>query len=118
MFTFVSNGKFPFWKPSILILSEFSFESNRIEENSTVEKSESFVPFFGSEKKEDKKSSTLRIIPNVADIESEPSSFTTLTPPQDDTPKTQSKDLLVCEQCGAILFADYAFCNKCGNKLS
>jgi small GTP-binding protein len=96
----------------------FQTLTHKTEENSMTEKSESFVPFIGTEKKEDKKSSTLRIIPNVADIEPEPSGFTALTPPQEDTPKAQSKDLLVCEQCGAILSADYAFCNKCGNKLS
>jgi hypothetical protein len=96
----------------------FQTLTHKTEEDSTIEKYESFVPFIGTEKKEDKKSSTLRIIPNIADIEPEPSSFATLTPPQEDTPKAQSKDLLVCEQCGAILSADYAFCNKCGNKLS
>lgn len=89
----------------------------RAEEDTIPEKTEAFIPFVGTEKKEDKKS-TLRIIPNVADIESETSSFTSFTTPQTEPPKSQSQDLLVCEQCGAVLSADYAFCNKCGNKLT
>ncbi|MFX0176869.1 MAG: hypothetical protein ACFE85_11625, partial [Candidatus Hodarchaeota archaeon] len=65
-------------------------------------------------------SSTLRIIPNVADIESESIYFTVIkptTPTKKKGEKAKSTDLIICEQCGAILSSDYAFCNKCGNKL-
>ena len=84
--------------------------------------SESFVPFISPTGKQRKKeeSSSLRIIPNVADIESEPSSFTVIKkgPEQELKQESKSKDFLICDQCGAILSSDYAFCNKCGNKLS
>ncbi|MFX1258519.1 MAG: zinc-ribbon domain-containing protein, partial [Promethearchaeota archaeon] len=61
-----------------------------------------------------------RIIPNVADLESQASGFTPIqsTPSVQKTQKEPlKKEILVCKQCGAILSADYAFCNKCGNKL-
>ncbi|GAH76348.1 unnamed protein product, partial [marine sediment metagenome] len=57
---------------------------------------------------------------NVADIEADSSTFTAFTsiqPIQEEKPKSKSSDLLVCEQCGTILSSNYAFCNKCGNKL-
>jgi hypothetical protein len=100
------------------VSSLFQTLTQRTDDIDTIEKSDVFVPFISAEKKEDKKVSTLRIIPNVADIESESTGFTALTPPESEVQKTQSKDLLICEQCGAILSADYAFCNKCGNKLN
>jgi small GTP-binding protein len=82
----------------------------------------SFVPFISpAEKKHNKEeSSSLRIIPNVADIESEPSSFTVIrkSPEQELNQESKPKDFLICDQCGATLSSDYAFCNKCGNKLS
>jgi len=84
------------------------------------EESTPFVSFPASEKPKQEESSTLRIIPNVADIDTEFNSFTVITsnsePIVDEEPKT--KDFLTCSQCGAILSSDYAFCNKCGNKLS
>ena len=75
------------------------------------------IPFIAATKEtKEPSSSKLRIIPNIADIEREP-----ISPPQpemfSDNVKPNSKDLLICEQCGAILSADYAFCNKCGHKL-
>ena len=84
--------------------------------------SDSFVPFISPTEKQMNKeqSSSLRIIPNVADIESEPSSFTVIrkSPEQELKQESKSGDLLICDQCGATLSSDYAFCNKCGNKLS
>jgi small GTP-binding protein len=89
-------------------------------EPSTTEESIPFMPFSGSGKTKEEGASKLRIIPNVADIETESSGFTAFTPTQPiekEKPKLISKDLLICEQCGSILSSDYAFCNKCGNKL-
>jgi small GTP-binding protein len=84
--------------------------------------SDSFVPFSSPADKQETKegSSSLRIIPNVADIESEPSSFTVIrkSPDQELKQESKPKDFLICDQCGATLSSDYAFCNKCGNKLS
>ncbi len=89
-------------------------------QDSALEEGVPFMPFTGSSKTEEKGASKLRIIPNVADIETESSGFTSFTPSQpieQEKLKTKSKDLLICEQCGSILSSDYAFCNKCGNKL-
>ena len=84
--------------------------------------SASLVPFISPAEKTQSKeeSSSLRIIPNVADIESEPSSFTVIrkSPKQELKQDSKSKDFLICDQCGATLSSDYTFCNKCGNKLS
>jgi len=79
-----------------------------------------FMPFGGESKTKEEGKSKLRIIPNVADIETDSSTFTAFTPIQpiqEEKPKPKSSDLLVCEQCGSILSSDYAFCNKCGNEL-
>jgi small GTP-binding protein len=86
-----------------------------------------FIPFVESEKAEKEEASTLKIIPNVADIEpstgpvfaSEPASsgvsnFPTYQPPAQ---KKKKKEIIICKQCGAVLSSDYAFCNKCGGKL-
>ncbi|MBY9017288.1 MAG: GTP-binding protein [Candidatus Lokiarchaeota archaeon] len=85
-----------------------------------IEESAPFVSFAASEEPKTEESSTLRIIPNVADIEPESNSFTVITssskPSIDEEPKP--KDFLTCSQCGAILSSDYDFCNKCGNKLT
>ncbi len=100
--------------------SLFQTLSQRLDESTQDIISDTFVPFTGEEGASKEKSSTLRIIPNVADIENEPSSFTAFTPTQTDTIESKeqkSKELLVCKQCGAILSSDYAFCNKCGSKL-
>ncbi|MFX1454211.1 MAG: GTP-binding protein [Promethearchaeota archaeon] len=76
--------------------------------------STSFVPFSKTVEPQKQKKSTLRIIPNAADIEAKPSSF---TPIQSPTPSSVKKDLIICKNCGAMLSSDYAFCNKCGSKL-
>jgi len=79
-----------------------------------------FMPFGGESKTKEEGKSKLRIIPNVADIEADSSTFTAFTPIQpiqEEKPKPKSSDLLVCEQCGSILSSDYTFCNKCGNEL-
>ncbi len=85
-----------------------------------IEESASFVSFTASEEPKVEESSTLRIIPNIADIEPESNSFTVITssskPSIDEEPKP--KDFLICSQCGATLSSDYDFCNKCGNKLT
>jgi hypothetical protein len=86
----------------------------------TASQSVPFIPFTGESKTKEEGKSKLRIIPNVADIEADTSTFTAVTPTQpiqEEKPKSRSSDLLVCEQCGTILSSDYAFCNKCGNKL-
>jgi len=99
--------------------SLFQTLTQKFEENS-IGQSTSFIPFNAIKKSEEEEKSKLRIIPNVADIESEPSKFKAIASTlnvQDEKKEPKSKDLLVCEQCGAILSSDYAFCNKCGNKL-
>lgn len=81
---------------------------------------DTFIPFVRSEETSKEESSTLRIIPNVTDIENETSSFTVFAPAETENKQTEpekSKELLVCKQCGATLSSDYAFCNKCGSKL-
>jgi len=89
-------------------------------EHDNIGESAPFVSFAASEERKVEESSTLRIIPNVVDIEPETKSFTVITsntePSTDEEPK--SKDFLTCSQCGAKLSSDYAFCNKCGNKLT
>ncbi|MHA1459932.1 MAG: GTP-binding protein [Promethearchaeota archaeon] len=89
-------------------------------EDSTDDQSVPFMPFTGESKTKEEGKSKLRIIPNIADIEADSSTFTAFTstqPIREEKPEPKSKDLLVCEQCGSILSSDYAFCNKCGNKL-
>ncbi|MFX0008810.1 MAG: hypothetical protein ACFE9R_00730, partial [Candidatus Hermodarchaeota archaeon] len=86
----------------------------------TAEESVPFIPFTGKSKTKEEGTSKLRIIPNVADIDTSSNSFTAFPssqPIQEEKPKSKTKDLLICEQCGSILSADYTFCNKCGNKL-
>jgi RNA polymerase subunit RPABC4/transcription elongation factor Spt4 len=79
-----------------------------------------FMPFVEESKTKKGGISKLRIIPNVADIGADSSTFTEFTsikPNQEEKPKPKSSDLLACEHCGTILSSDFAFCNKCGNKL-
>ncbi|MHA1193647.1 MAG: GTP-binding protein [Promethearchaeota archaeon] len=101
--------------PSLFQALTQKTEQVKIEEESTP-----FVSFVASEEPKTEESSTLRIIPNVADIEPESNSFTVITssskPSIEEEPKP--KDFLTCSQCGAILSSDYDFCNKCGNKLT
>ncbi|MHA1533096.1 MAG: GTP-binding protein [Promethearchaeota archaeon] len=85
-----------------------------------AESSTSFVPFAATKSVDEEEKSKLRIIPNVADIDSNFTSFTTITSShsvQEENEKEKKKDLLICEQCGTMLSSDYAYCNKCGNKL-
>ena len=75
-------------------------------------KSSPFVPFMASGKSEAEEKSSLRIIPNVEDIDS--GTFT----PSPEPPKGKKKrEIRICQQCGAMLSSDYSFCNKCGAKL-
>ncbi|MFX1494722.1 MAG: GTP-binding protein [Promethearchaeota archaeon] len=83
-----------------------------IEETSTT-----VLPFVATKKIETEEPSKLRIIPNVEDIEAQPSGFMQITPPSNKLQKEITQELLICKQCGARLSADYAYCNKCGSKL-
>jgi len=99
--------------------SLFQALTQRFEETETKE-STHFIPFLGPKETKTEESSTLRIIPNVNDIENAPSDFTVITATpsaKEKEVKAKSTDLIICEQCGAILSSDYAFCNKCGSKL-
>ncbi|MHA2179883.1 MAG: GTP-binding protein [Promethearchaeota archaeon] len=79
--------------------------------------SSSFIPFSNKGETQNQEKSKLRIIPNAADIETKPSSFT----PIQSIPQTQDssnkKELIICKNCGAMLSSDYTFCNKCGSQL-
>ena len=88
-----------------------------------------FVPFSALDDNVRTEPSSLRIIPNVADLNNE--SFKAQEIPNEPTiPEFTSKteireqpqipgksDLTKCSYCGAMLSSDYAFCNKCGAKL-
>lgn len=88
-------------------------------EQVNIEESAPFVSFAASKESKIEESSTLRIIPNVADIQPESNSFTVITSTPEPSIKEEPKpkEFLTCSQCGAVLSSDYAFCNKCGNKL-
>ncbi|MHA1931418.1 MAG: GTP-binding protein [Promethearchaeota archaeon] len=82
--------------------------------------SSSFIPFSNKEDTQSQEKSKLRIIPNAADIETKPSSFTPIQSiPQTRSKSTSSnkKELIICKNCGAMLSSDYTFCNKCGSQL-
>jgi len=105
--------------PSSVQSSLFQTLTQRTEEI-TEESSASFVPFTATKTAEEEEKSKLRIIPNVADIDNGFTSFTAITSShsvQEEKQKETKKDLLICEQCGTTLSSDYAYCNKCGNKL-
>jgi small GTP-binding protein len=75
-----------------------------------------FIPFVATKKPKEQESSKLKVIPDVADLEiikNEPPK----KPIQKDVQKTPGKEIIICKQCGAILSSDYAYCNKCGQKL-
>jgi len=88
-----------------------------------------FVPFTALDDNVAPDSSTLRIIPNVADlnnksfkaqeITNEPTipEFTSKAVIPEQPQVSEKKDFTKCSYCGAILSSDYAFCNKCGAKL-
>ena len=100
-------------------------------EQPTTSESASFIPFSATESSDKQEPSSLRIIPNVADIEKDssqaplPEFFDTSSQPtipeiptfQREVPSTRKKDVIICPYCGAMLSSDYAFCNKCGAKL-
>jgi len=99
--------------------SLFQTLTQKTEENSE-ESSVSFVPFTATKKVDEEEKSKLRIIPNVADIDRNFTSFTAITSShsvQGEKQEEKKKDLIICEQCGTTLSSDYAYCNKCGNKL-
>ena len=99
--------------------SLFQTLSQRTEEL-PEESSVSYVPFAATKKVDGEEKSKLRIIPNVADIDRNFTSFTAITSShsvQEEKQKETKSDLLICEQCGTTLSSDYAYCNKCGNKL-
>ena len=81
---------------------------------------EAFVPFIAGKDSETQETSKLRIIPNVSDLESKPTTFfptQTSAPAQPTIPEPSGKEIIICKQCGAILSSDYTFCNKCGSQL-
>ncbi len=105
--------------PSSESSSLFQTLTQRTEEIAE-ESSAPFAPFTDTKRIDEEEKSKLRIIPNIADIDSNFTSFTAITSShsvQEEKQKEKKKDLLICEQCGTILSSDYAFCNKCGNKL-
>ncbi|TXT58975.1 MAG: Small GTP-binding domain protein [Promethearchaeota archaeon] len=63
------------------------------------------------------KKSTLRIIPNVEDMEQEKTDVSASSSERTQEQKHRDTDIIICPQCGAMLSSDYAFCNKCGAKL-
>ena len=99
--------------------SLFQTLTQRTEEISE-ENNPTFIPFTATKRVDEEEKSKLRIIPNVADLDSNFTSFTAITSSnsvQEEKQVEKKNDLLVCEQCGTILSSDYAYCNKCGNKL-
>ncbi len=105
--------------PSSETSSLFQALTKRTEEI-PAESSASLFPFTATKRVDEEEKSKLRIIPNVADIDSNFTSFTAITSShsvQEEKQKEKKKDLLICEQCGTMLSSDYAYCNKCGNKL-
>jgi len=91
-------------------------------EHLTTSQSAFFMPFTGESKTKEEGKSKLRIIPNVADIDiyfTPPgcAAITSIHPVQEEKQNGKKKELIKCDQCGFILSSDYAFCNKCGNKL-
>jgi small GTP-binding protein len=76
-----------------------------------------FMPFTPKVEDDSQETSTLRIIPNVADVQSKTASFTPTQPMQPATPTSAEKEIIICKACGAILSSDYQFCNKCGSQL-
>ncbi len=81
-------------------------------------KPSAFVPFMAAEKSPATETSKLRIIPNVADIDSGTFSPIPSSPVEDTSSKKEKRrEIRICQQCGAMLSSDYAFCNKCGAKL-
>ncbi|MFW9771479.1 MAG: GTP-binding protein [Candidatus Thorarchaeota archaeon] len=85
----------------------------------TEEKTITSPPFVATKKLESEETSKLRIIPNIAETETQPIGFMPITPSfsEKQNEPSKSQELLVCKQCGAVLSSDYAFCNKCGSKL-
>jgi len=86
-------------------------------EESDQAKTSTFIPFGAIKKSEIQESSKLRIIPNIADIESTTPATPVVPIKQKKDQQPASKEIIICKQCGAILSSDYAFCNKCGTKL-
>jgi small GTP-binding protein len=95
-----------------------------------------FVPFGATDTPDKQEASNLRIIPNVADFESktlsnasQPASFKSSAEPsvpetstipaiKRDDQSSRKKDIVICPYCGAMISSEYAFCNKCGAKIS
>jgi small GTP-binding protein len=82
-----------------------------------TEKTTTFMPFTAKTESASQKTSTLRIIPNVSDIEPKPASFSPMKPAKPEVTKDAGKEIIICKQCGAMLSSDYQFCNKCGSQL-
>ncbi len=76
-----------------------------------------FMPFTPKKNDEPQEVSTLRIIPNVSDIEQKLTTFNPTKSVKVSTSKSSKTEIIVCKECGAILSSDYQFCNKCGSQL-
>lgn len=96
--------------------SLFQALTQKVEESEKIKPAE-FIPFAATKKSDVQQSSKLRIIPNVADIESTTPATRAIPINQKKEQQPASKEIIICKQCGAILSSDYAFCNKCGTKL-
>jgi small GTP-binding protein len=95
-----------------------------------------FIPFGATDNSDKQEASNLRIIPNVADFDSktpstasQPTIFKTSAEPsvpeasristiKRDDQSSRKKDVVICPYCGAMISSEYAFCNKCGAKIS
>jgi small GTP-binding protein len=75
-----------------------------------------FVPFVATKKPKEQETSKLRIIPDATDIETTKSKPSKAPIPKE-IQRTPGKEIIICKQCGSILSSDYAYCNKCGQKL-
>ncbi|MFX1396951.1 MAG: GTP-binding protein [Promethearchaeota archaeon] len=74
-----------------------------------------FTPFTPTPESEEH--SNLKIIPNIADYEKDQNSFMASLPVEPTGKKKNKKKKVICNNCGASLSSDYAFCNKCGSPL-
>ncbi|MFW9826261.1 MAG: GTP-binding protein [Candidatus Thorarchaeota archaeon] len=106
-------------KPKEVITSAPNLFQTLAKKSETSEKDSvvAFMPFIPKKSDEPQETSTLRIIPNVSDIEHKPTSFNPTESVKVSTSKSSKTDIIICKQCGAILSSDYQFCNKCGSQL-
>jgi len=83
-------------------------------EETPAESRAPFVPFTATKRVDEEEKSKLRIIPNVADIDSNFTSFTAITsshPVQDEKQKEKKKDLLICELVAKDFYRKWGMCS-------